>query len=532
MSEAPAKRADPRAATAVFGVVDIGSNAVRARIAEVTAPRGHRHVLENFRAPLRLGSEVFQTGGIGEESIVALVEFLERFRDTCAERSAVAIDAIGTSALRDARNRGEVVDRIRERAGIEVRVISGSEEAFLLTRAVRGKMDLRDGRSLLLDLGGGSLEVSVLDSDNLVAADSYHLGAVRLIERLGKSAQSSRDFARLVDEHVRALLPRIKTHFEDKTSFRRAVWTGGNAESLAAILRDRGQARENDGVLSFALQDLKSLVRDLAHLSVEERVTQFGLKPDRADTIVPAGIVYRLVAKAAGVNEIHAPAVGMRDGILLELAAVHLAHSTVRDHRDAVLAASRTLGDRFDFDRDHAETTRRLAASLFDGTWPLHNRDLHDRMLLEAAALLHDVGAFVSNSRHHKHSEYLIRESEIAGLSDSEREIVALTARYHRRAHPQEKHLPFADLDQRDQRRVLELSAILRVADCFDRAHREKVRDLQVRLTEEGVLLQPELRSTQNRLTLEATALAHKSALFEEVFGKSVELQIEPDECS
>lgn len=515
------------AATAVFGVVDIGSNAVRARIAEVTAPRGTRHVLENFRAPLRLGAEVFELGAIREESIDALVEFLSRFRQACEERNAIAIDTIATSAVRDAANREALIRQVRDGAGVDIRVISGSEEAFLLNRAVRSKVDLSHGRSLLLDLGGGSLEVALVEDGNLVSAESYRLGSVRLLKRLEGVESGGAEFLRLLEEYVRALEPRIRSHFDGRGRVDRAILTGGNAESIADLLLAANRAEDVEGVTHFHTDDLRTLVRRLADQSVEDRIAEHALKPDRADTIVPAGVVYRRIARTARVRKVLAPRVGMRDGILLELAARHLAHSTVADHREAILSASRALGRRTLFDQPHAETTRRLAVDLFDATREYHELSDEDRTLLESAALLHDIGAFISNARHHKHSWYLIRESEIAGLSDEERNLVALVARFHRKAHPQLKHEGMADLADSDRERVAKMAALLRVADSLDRAHRSKVMRVRVEIEAGKMTLIPDIDLTRGSLRLEALATRDKSSLFTELFGLEVVLRTE-----
>ncbi|MBK8978566.1 MAG: Ppx/GppA family phosphatase [Planctomycetes bacterium] len=515
-----------------FGLVDMGSNAIRLQIVELVTATGEVRTLESHRAPVRLGRDVFMTGFVPPDVIDAAVDSLARFRESCTRLGVVQIEAIATSAMREAQNRNEVLERIRAATDIVVRVVSGSEESYLLTAAVRSRLDLTHGRSLLVDLGGGSVEVSILDAGEVVYTDSYRLGALRVLHALdaddGDGDPHGASFLQLLDDYVAAVEGRIRDHFGE-VKIDRYVATGGNIETLADLAIRAGGARRDGEIDAVPLEFLKDLTGRLAMLSYRERMEQFDLRPDRADTILPAAVVYYRIGRAARAEVVLAPRVGMRDGLLQELLSGYVRHSREADRREALIAASHGLGRRYRYDERHAEAVRRLALEVFDATRPLHGLGALERTMLEVGALLHDIGVFVNNSKHHKHSWYLIRESELIGLTDAEREIVALVARYHRRAHPTRKHWGWAGLTAEDQRRVHRLAAILRLCDGLDRGHQDKIAHLQVAVTRSTLELRPVLAAgfRASDLALERLGLDDKGRLFQEVFGRRVRL-LEP----
>jgi exopolyphosphatase/guanosine-5'-triphosphate,3'-diphosphate pyrophosphatase len=249
------------------------------------------------------------------------------------------------------------------------------------------------------------------------------------------------------------------------------------------------------------------------------------LKPDRADTIVPAGVVYARIGEIAGIDAVLVPRVGIKDGLLAELVAGHASAFTPEEHVDTVLSACRALSRKYHGEGEHGETVLQLARQIFDQTVTLHGLGGRARVLLEAAALLHDIGVTVNNDGHHKHSQYLIEASEIVGLAEEERHIVALLARYHRKGPPSRDHEEFSALRRRERSLVEQLAAILRLADALDRQHAGIVRAVHVRLRERTVELLPTLTPGQRtRLTLERRAVEEKGALFGQLFGRSVEL--------
>ncbi|MBL8724275.1 MAG: Ppx/GppA family phosphatase [Planctomycetes bacterium] len=510
--------ADP----ARIGIVDMGSNAIRFVVAEATG--GQLATLESHRLPVRLGRDVFHTGQIPEATLSATVDAFRRFKATCERLGVGHVRAIATAAMREARNRDLLVDRVRQATGIEIEVISGTQESYLLKLGVATRVDLSQGRSLLVDVGGGSVEVVLVDKGQLVGADSYRLGALRMLEALGEAELAGESFVELLDKHLKSLERRITDRFES-ARIDRYLAVGGNVESLADLLAQRAPLRRSEGVELCGLADLRALVMELAGMSFQERVSKAGLREDRADTIVPAGIVYTRLGELAGQERVLVPRVGIKDGLLQEVVQGHFEAFAAEDHVDVVLSSCRAMGRRFHAESDHAEAVLTLARQLFDQTRELHGLGGRARVLLEAAALLHDVGVAVNNDGHHKHSQYLIEASDLVGLADEERHLVALLARYHRKAPPSREHEDFAALRRRDRSMVERLAALLRLADALDRQHASIVRGLTVKIREDRVELRPILGAgADSRLTLEAKAVEEKGDLFTSLFGKPPQL--------
>lgn len=512
----------PLVLPARFGVADVGSNALRFLVIEMREPGAAPVALESVREPVRLGQDVFLTGSIPEPSIVAAVEALRRFRLSCDRFGVRAIRAVATAAVREAANRDAVVERVEQATGIRLEVISGTEEAYLLTKAVEARVDLSRGRSLLVDLGGGSVEVTLVEDGQILLSDSYRIGAVRLLEALaGDAARSdgSNGLLELLDQYVGSLDARIGERI-GSGKIDRFLATGGNAESLAELAARDGSLESELGIDALPLRTLADWVQRLASMPFAQRVEELGLSRDRADVILPAGVVYHRLASVARVDRMLVPRVGLRDGLVREVVAGHLETALAADRRDTVLAGARALARKYHAEMAHAEKVRELATSLFDQTLSLHGLGAEERVLLEAAALLHDIGAFVSPSAHHKHAYYLIRASDVVGLGPGERELVGLIARYHRRSHPKRQHLAFDGLSKEDRDAVTKLAALLRLADALDREHQARVARVEVTSgrREIELLLVPE-DAKRTDLALERWAVKRKGTLFLEAFG-------------
>ena len=304
-----------------FGIVDMGSHALRFLIAE-TDSSGDVTVLENHRIAVSLGRDVFGTGRIAEATIATTVDAFRRFQTNCDRLAVQHTRAIATSAMRDAINRQLLADRVREATGIEVETISGTQEAYLLKLGVESRLDLSQGRSLLVDLGGGSVEVMVVENGNVVAADSYRFGPLRMLSTLAGAEASGDSLVQLMHRHVRSLDRPVADRLDGRRIDRYAA-TGGNIDSLADLALG-GRRQQTDGdVDHVALRDIEAEIESLSEMSVADRIDKRGLREDRADTIVPAGIVYTHLAQLAGVDEILVPRTGIKDGLLAEVVRGH-----------------------------------------------------------------------------------------------------------------------------------------------------------------------------------------------------------------
>jgi exopolyphosphatase/guanosine-5'-triphosphate,3'-diphosphate pyrophosphatase len=501
--------------------VDVGSNALRFLAAEFSALSTYA-IIEEQRNPVRLGHGVFLTGRLSADVMDEAIAVFSSYRERMKVLGIDAYRAVATSAVRDSANGVEFLRRVREAAGLELSVISGSEEARLVHRAITSRLDLNGGPWMLVDLGGGSVEVSLADESGILWSESHTMGAVRLLEELTGSAEDPGRFLKLLTEYAGTL--RVPSGLESERPVAYAA-TGGNIETLADMaLSERGP----EGVRRLPVEDLARLIQQLARLSYRERVEKLGLKEDRADVILPAAIVYERLARLAGAREILVPGVGVKEGIILDLVDGLSVPLDLQDKQARQVAqAALSLGRKYRFDEPHGMHVAMHALSLFDQLGRVHGLGEEDRRILHAAAVLHDIGSFVSYTRHHKHTLYLISNSNLQGFTPREILLVANVARYHRRSEPKPTHEPFTALDREERRRVTILASLLRLADALDREHRQTVRRVKARIRSGRLSLT--LRGTGDML-LEGWALKKKSDLFQRLFSLDVEIVTEPEE--
>lgn len=500
-----------------LAALDVGSNAIRLQIVSVR-PSGRVVELESLREPVRLGRRVFLTGLLEEAEIDRAAHALAAFRATMDRHGVERYRAVGTSAVREAQNRDLFLERVSNAAHIDLEAISGAEEARLLTVAVVRRVDLSKQRALLVDVGGGSVEITVVDRGRTVLSESHRVGAVRLAEFFLEGSRTLAEKGALLVEYFDRMLDGT---LKQVAKLRPEVMlaTGGNADSIARIVT----GEPADVPADVSARQLDELTKRLVSLEPEERAKKFDLRPDRVDTIVPAASLLNFLLRRLDLPSMRAPRVGLRDGILIELIDRVAGRYDPAEAERGLVAEAERLGAHYGYDAAHAAKVRDLALVLFDALRPLHRLGARERRLLAVAATLHDVGAYVGYAQHHKHSHYLIANSEIGGLTSDELRVIAVAARYHRRAQPSERHEEYAGLSRPERKLVSHLSAILRLADGLDREHRQKVASLTA-TPRRGVL---ELRArVRGDFALERWALEGKSSLFREVFGLQVKLDV------
>lgn len=498
------------------GCVDIGSNAIRGLMAEFSDP-DHAKVLLQERVSLRLGHTVFLHGAIARDDMAAAVAALAKLHAQMAALGVQHVRAVATSAVREASNAEAFVKQVRAGAGLDLEVISGAEEARLVLAAIRHKISFEGRPWLFMDLGGGSLELGLADARGLLWSETHALGTVRLLEEFAAVASDPERADRLIEQTVDALAIPV---FRGRRKPQGLIAIGGNIEELTKLA---GPGRDAQGTPSITIDELEQLTRKLAAMTVQQRISELGLRPDRADVILPAAFVYARVARAAGIDRIQVPRVGLKDGVLYDLVDSLTVHTDPSERRATQLIDDCiVVGHRYQFEESHALQVQRLALSLFDQLRDLHGLGPDDRRLLAGAAVLHDVGRFIDDRRHHKHSYYLIREADVPRLDKESQEVIAIVARYHRKKEPSMAHGPFSRLSAPNRDRVTRLAALLRVADALDREHADAVQAVTVRRENKAAKL---LLHGNGNFELESWAVRKKGALFTRIFG--LELSVE-----
>ncbi|HYQ88425.1 MAG TPA: Ppx/GppA phosphatase family protein [Candidatus Binatia bacterium] len=498
--------------------MDVGSNALRLAIAEFKSPTRYK-ILERKRVPVRLGESVFQSSRIDPGTLEAALDAFRDFRRCMEEYDVVLHRAVATSATREAKNRAAFLERVHTETGIDLDMIPGTEEARLVALAVQSKIRLR-GTSLIMDVGGGSSELALVQRGEILLVESHDLGSVRLLKQVSggakaKAAPKGR-MLRILRETVRAsrfpLLESLRRHSV------KLIGTGGNIEALASLnASDNGKDDSQRRPVRLPVARLKGYLETLADMSAEERARKYDLRPDRADVIVPAGAIFEYVAARTRARQITVPFVGLVDGVLVDLALAAGASGTKSLESSQTLNAARALMRKYDTDPKHSRHATELALSLFDQLKSVHGLGKRDRLLLEIAGLLHEVGNFISASGHHRHAYYIISETPILGLTDEELHIVACVARYHRKAPPDTSHECYAELAEKARDRVRALAAMLRLADALDHDHRQRVVDVRAKKRDSELVLKAR---TRGDVTLDEWSVGEKGGdLFEEEFG-------------
>lgn len=522
-----------------FAALDLGSNALRLRIVEAQGVSNGREQLSllpdasggsyrevlSLRAPVRLGSEVFVTGKLAAASIGQACTALREFRTAMDTAKVDAYRATATSAVREASNGPTLVERARREAGIELEVIEGIEEARLIQLAVIRRLGLSDRRALLVDVGGGSTELTYLDRGRNAFSVSLPVGTVRLLETYLRGAKTvDRTRQRLLFEGVDRVLaeaiPQLK-----KVPFEVVVGTGGSVDTIVELCPIKGGHAGFPRAVDVSA--MRTLLGKLFDMPTEKRRETYNLRPDRADTIVPAASIFLRVAEAFKAGAIVAPGVGLKEGILEELVDKYFDRWDKESETRTVVDACVRLGKRYGFDQSHGELVSSFAMQLFDDMSGHHRLVERDRLLLRASALLHDIGDYVRYDGHHKHSFYLIQHSDIMGLTPDERLIVANVARYHRKSPPDPSHPNFRDLDKDARAKVRSLAAILRIADALDREHLGKVTGVRAEVDAGKRRLYLHLTGHEDR-ELEEWTVRAKSELLRDVFDLEVHIAGSP----
>ncbi len=490
----------------VLAAIDVGTNAVRLELARPDAD-GSLETLHQERDPIRPGEGVFASGMMPEETADRLLSTLRRYSALCRRHKA-RVRAVATSAMRDARNRDEIVQRVRDEAGLNLEVVSGKEEARLICLGVLHRKP-SNTRSLLVDIGGGSTEVALATGERPDDLWSLALGSVRLTEMFEAAGKVTPKQLRLMRSYVEEQLHKGMPERLDNPP-RVALGSSGTINAVVGFAASEGTAHAT-------VRQLTQAVETLSEMTPERRRKRFD--PRRADIIVAGATILERVAKYLGVESVTAVNRGLRDGLLVDL--LYRQDETREDHSLADAAVS--MGRRLLFDEKHARQVATLSLTLFDELAALHQLPLSCRPYLETAALLHDIGNAVSYERHHKHTYYLIHNGDIPGLADRERELVARVARYHQRSPPEVKHSGMEGLSASEARMVRKLATLLRVANSLDSSHHQPVKELRAVNGREAVTLHLKARQP---VDLELWNVERESLLFRRVFGKRLVLHV------
>ncbi len=483
-------------------------------------------IVDREKEMVRLGA-----GGLGGRALTELtmrsaLQALTKFKRLADSHEVDEVVAAATSAVREAENGREFLSALRQRTGIQVRVISGTEEARLIHRAAVYGVDVSDGAALVIDIGGGSVELTLGRGSQVRLAHSLKLGVIRLTERFVHSDPITGADERRMVSYITEVLGPVTEKIRGR-GFSRVVGTSGTILSLGALAVGEGRAVGSDALRNrrVSLKQLRRVRRELTALDLAGRIGLPGLDPRRADLAVSGSILICALLRLLGARELTLCDLALREGLALDYIHRNRAHiARVEQYPDVRRRSVVELAERCNYSEQHARQVMRMALSLFDQTSAIHGLGAREREWLEYAALLHDIGVHISYSRHHKHSYYLIKNGDLRGFEPREVEVMALVARYHRRGLPKRSHAGFGNLSGARRRTVRTLSAMLRVAEGLDRSHAQSVASVAVAPGAHDCLLK---LTPAGDTELELWAAQRNVAPLESVLGRIIRCELD-----
>jgi exopolyphosphatase/guanosine-5'-triphosphate,3'-diphosphate pyrophosphatase len=504
-----------------LAVIDIGTTALRMTIAEIDM-HGKIHHLETLQQTLSLGKDTFSKGYIGKRSIEECVKALKCFKQKFSEYQITTekqIRIVGTTAIREAINRDAFVDRIYIGTGLNIDIIDEIDVArltYLSTGACLAANKFQQNTDILIvEMSGGTTELLLMRNQDVLLSTSYHLGALRLREMLG---EFHTPLTRQQDLIENDLLRTINQIHHDISKCKPQVFIAlGSDLRFAATQIQPGW--DFSTPIKLSLSAVCKLTEEIITLSIDEIVNKYHVAYSDAETITPILLFYYHLARKLDIKHIVATDISMRTGILIEMS---MNGKWSEQFTKQITNSALEIGKKYHFDKAHSSHVEFLSAKLFNALQKEHGLPDRFELHIRVAALLHDIGSFVNTKSHHKHSMYLIQNCELFGLGEKDLNLIALTARYHRRSSPKPEHPEYNALDRESKLIVSKLAAILRIADALDRSNNQKIRDITFSRIDDDFIL---TISNIDDLTLEQFGIQNKGTLFEDVYGMKVILR-------
>lgn len=504
----------------VVAVIELGTTSIRMEIAQVHKD-GSVESLDSFQQPVCLGRDTFTYGAISDDTIESCVKVLREFQTALTEYGITKktdISALATSAVREAANLDAFLDRIYTATDIIIESIDEAEvnrlNCLAVTPCLKSEPLLRKDRTMVIEVGGGSTEILVFDEGKIISAHTYRIGSLRLQQMFEDTEISQVKRRHLMQSHIKRSVEQILLE-PSHNNILALVTLGGDARFAASCI---GTKNKSGSISAMKTAKLSKFTQEIIKETPDELVHRLHLAYPDAEALGPALMIYELLATALNMPKVFTGYATLREGALLDIAS---GGSWSDEFIQQVLRSVQETGEKYNYDEQHARTVTGFSLEIFDALQAEHRLDKHYRLILQVAALLHDVGTFISTRSHHKHSYYLIINSDIFGMSNRDINIAANVARYHRRSVPKNTHEQYSRLSREHRVAVSRLAAILRIADSMDRRHLQARRDIKVSF-KQGVMVIT-MKNAGN-ISLETYALKEKSDLFRQIYGLNVEL--------
>jgi exopolyphosphatase/guanosine-5'-triphosphate,3'-diphosphate pyrophosphatase len=517
------KKIGPNGRVVTF--IDIGTNSVRLLVVRLN-PNHSYTILSRQKQQVRLGEGEFDEDEIQPEAIERLIVVCKNFTDLARTFSTEEFVAVATSAMREAANQNEILHLLRQEAQIDIRVISGQEEARLIYLGVASGVHIEDRQAFFIDIGGGSTEVAIGSDRTYQYLESFRLGAIRLTNLYFPreiTGPVSTDQYKRIQHHVKdTIIHSVRKIRSLKPAL--AIGSSGTIMNLAEIAQKVIHQHSNNGDPVLSYRDLQKMIDLLCSLPLDQRRNVPGMNPERADIIIAGAAILETFMKELGLDSILTTGRGLQDGLLVDYlsrmdAFPLLGELTPRQR--SVLQLGRSCG----INEVHARTVTSLVLELFDSAKEqgLHNYSDNERELLEYATFLHDIGSFISYSNHHAHSYYIIKNSELLGFDQKEITFMANIARFHRKKAPKKKDPEVMELESRERDSLRVLTTFIRLSESLDRSHTALIQHVKfTRVDKECIHLEVIARGD---CQLEIWGVEAEKKAFEKVFEKQLVIE-------
>ncbi len=499
-------------------LIDMGSHNVKMEIYQIEGGSKF-HLLEHLEQPLEIGMEVFSSGVISPEMTATTAGILKDFSTKLQEYQVTHLRTFATSAVREAVNRDIFLDNLKNASGITINLLDPTNEAALMTTAVKKrwwkKQPAAKTNFLLLGVGTGSLEVALIQHGIVKFAESFGIGTMRMLDEFATPQATAEQLSQLIESHADQIAVRLQNFRENSAEKIELVAIGESVRQLAAL-----DNRKLSGLKRISLKRFDELYTILNKNSAETLAAKYRIGDVLARSLSPTFWLLRHFLQITGSDELLAAPTTTREAVLDDMLR------EIRKEPDPfipdMLSAIQAIAEKYDYNAGHTQAVREVSMKVFDLLQPYHLLGERERLYLESAAYLHDTGRFIDSRQHHRHSYYLIANTQLPGFSNDERLIVATLALYHRKSKPHIDHPEFSMLPARQRIVVMRLAAILRVADAVDYSQEKLLTDCTVSLKKQ--ILEIRIGSYAN-LTIERSYLRKRSDLFEEVYGLKVSLR-------
>lgn len=499
----------------IFAAVDIGSYSMKMKIAEVNQD-GVITTLETPKRYINLGKDTFTTGRIRHEQVEDICSILKSFKKLMNEYDADKYMIVSTSALREAVNCDYILDYIYQKTGLKIAIISESEERFYTYSAIIDRLknfsELKQEGLLITDIGSGGVEITLFMAGDLVFTQYIKMGSLRLKEILSNLERKTLNFPNLIGEYIESEIDTLKIPLMQNTikNFLVIGWE-------IHVIHDISENKKKEYNRSFiSKDDFYKFYHQIIGKSQQQIMEKYLLNSENVETLVPAMLIIEKFLTFTDSNKIYTPAVSLCDGLIRYMADKKYGLENTAFSEKDIIKSVKKLGERYSYDSKHADQVEKISLLLFDSSSRLHGYNGKERLLLQVAAITHDIGKYINIKDHNMLSHNIIINSDILGLSKNDLKIIANIIKYHSNNMPSSYEIDFKTLEYDNRILVSKLAAFLKIADALDRSHKQKLSDIKINQGEKGLVINAE---TNRDLVLEEWEFENKSNLFTEVYG-------------